>query len=61
MNLNIPTRSWLVNGELDVSEASLSEDFFSFQMGSNGKNTRWDQIVQYFMLLEKQSDAIKVS
>ena len=41
-------------------KASSPGDFFGFQMGSDRKIARWDQIVQYFTLLETQSDAIKV-
>jgi len=36
------------------------EEFFGFQMGSDRKIARWDKIVEYFLLLEKQSDKIKV-
>ncbi len=36
------------------------EEFFGFQMGSDMKIARWDRIVEYFRLLEKQSNKIKV-
>ncbi len=36
------------------------EKFFGFQMGSDCKMARWDKIVEYFYLLEKESDCIKV-
>ena len=36
------------------------EEYFGFQMGTDYKLTRWDKIVDYFYLLEKQSDKIKV-
>ena len=41
-------------------KVSSPKEFFGFQMGSDRKIARWDQIVQYFTLLEAQSDAIKV-
>jgi hypothetical protein len=36
------------------------EEYFGFQMGADFKLARWDKIVDYFYLLEKQSDKIKV-
>ena len=36
------------------------EAFFGFQLGSDLKIARWDQIVDYFRLLEAQSDNIQV-
>ena len=36
------------------------EAFFGFQLGSDLKIARWDQIVDYFRLLETQSDKIQV-
>ena len=36
------------------------ETFFGFQLGSDRKIARWDKIVEYFYLLEKQSKKIKV-
>ncbi len=36
------------------------EEFFGFQMGADYKLARWDKIVDYFYLLEKQSNKIKV-
>ncbi len=36
------------------------EAFFDFQLGSDRKIARWDQIVDYFRLLEEQSDKIQV-
>ena len=34
--------------------------FFGFQLGSDRKMARWDRIVDYFRLLEEQSDKIQV-
>ena len=36
------------------------EAFFGFQLGSDWKMARWNQIVDYFRLLEQQSDKIQV-
>jgi len=36
------------------------EEYFGFQMGADFKLARWDKIVDYFYLLEEQSDKIKV-
>ncbi|MBN1274439.1 MAG: peptidase M14 family protein [Candidatus Aminicenantes bacterium] len=36
------------------------EDFFGFQLGSDRKMARWDKIVDYFYLLEKESGELKV-
>ncbi len=36
------------------------ESFFGFQLGSDREMARWNQIVDYFRLLEEQSDKIQV-
>jgi len=36
------------------------EEYFGFQLGSDRKIARWDKIVDYYKLLEKESDKIKV-
>ena len=36
------------------------EEYFGFEMGTDFKLARWDKIVDYFYLLEKESDKIKV-
>ena len=36
------------------------KEFFGFELGSDRKIARWDKIVDYYMLLEKESDKIKV-
>ncbi len=42
------------------AEVPSPEDFFGFQMGTDKKIARWDKIIEYFELLEKESDKIKV-
>ncbi len=36
------------------------EEFFGFQLGSDKKIARWDEIIHYFEVLERESDKIKV-
>lgn len=36
------------------------EEYFGFQMGADRKLARWDKMVAYFYMLEKQSDRLKV-
>ena len=36
------------------------EEFFGFQLGSDKKIARWDKIVHYLEVLERESDKIKV-
>jgi hypothetical protein len=47
-----------------VSEAQQKvtspEGFFGFQLGSDRNIARWDKIVEYYYLLEKESDKLKV-
>jgi len=42
------------------SQVTSPEKFFGFQMGADRKIARWDRIVEYYRLLEKQSQKIKV-
>jgi len=42
------------------SKVVSPEEFFGFQMGAEKKIARWDKIVEYFYLLAKSSDRIKV-
>jgi hypothetical protein len=36
------------------------EEFFGFQMGADRKIARWDRIVDYFKLMERENTAVKV-
>jgi len=36
------------------------EEYFGFQLGSDRKIARWDKIIEYFTLLEKESSKLKV-
>ena len=40
--------------------ATPPEEYFGFQLVSDRKIARWDQIIEYFRLLERQSNKIKV-
>jgi hypothetical protein len=42
-------------------ELTSPEEFFGYRMGSDRKIARWDKIVEYFYLLQDQSDKIKVN
>ncbi|MEI6666854.1 MAG: M14 metallopeptidase family protein [Acidobacteriota bacterium] len=39
---------------------SAPDTFFGFQMGADRKMARWDKMVEYYQLLERQSPKIKV-
>ena len=41
-------------------EITAPEAFFGFPLGSDRKMARWDRIVDYFRLLEEQSNKIQV-
>ncbi len=41
-------------------EIPSPEDFFGFQMGADRKLARWDKLVEYYHLLDEQSDRIHV-
>ncbi|HSR67935.1 MAG TPA: M14 family zinc carboxypeptidase [Acidobacteriota bacterium] len=41
-------------------EITTPEEFFGFELGADKKLARWDKIVEYYYLLEKQSDRMKV-
>lgn len=44
-----------------IEKVTSPEEFFGFQLGSDREIARWDKMVEYFGLLEKQSDKIKVT
>ena len=43
-----------------VIQVTPPDEFFGFQLGSDGKLARWDKIVEYFYMLQEQSDKIKL-
>ncbi len=43
-----------------TGQITRPEEFFGFQLGSDRKMARWDEIVQYFELLDAESDCIEV-
>lgn len=43
-----------------VQAQTTPKDFFGFQMGADRKMAHWDKIVDYFKLLEEETDKIKV-
>lgn len=44
----------------EQKEITSPQEFFGFQMGSDRKIARWDKIVEYFRLLERESRKLKV-
>jgi len=45
----------LVLGAASAQEITTPEKYFGFQLGADKKMARWDKIVEYFGVLEKQS------
>src|SRR5437667_11756955 len=45
----------LILGPAIAQEITTPEKFFGFQLGADKKMARWDKIVEYFGLIEKQS------
>ena len=43
-----------------IKNITSPEEFFNFKLGSDRNIARWDKIIKYFDLLEKQSEEIKV-
>ncbi len=41
-------------------QVTSPEQFFGFRMGEDRKLARWDKLVEYYRLLERQSDRMKV-
>ena len=44
-----------------INKVTSPEDFFGYKLGSDRKLARWDKIVEYYYLLEKESDRVKVT
>ncbi|UCE04579.1 MAG: peptidase M14 family protein, partial [bacterium] len=51
---------FLLTFQLYAQQIPSPEQFFGFKMGSDGKLARWDKIVEYFKLLDEQSDKMIV-
>lgn len=58
--LFLASNSTLISSSPPSTTITSPEDFFGFQLGSDRHIARWDKIVDYFYLLEKQSPKIKV-
>ena len=53
--------TFAINTSLNAQNKITSpEEYFGFEMGADYKLARWDKIVDYYYLLEQQSDKIKV-
>jgi len=48
--------------QIAISQTKITspDEFFGFQLGSDRNIARWDKIVEYYKLLEKQSGKLKV-
>ena len=44
-----------------IQKITPPEEFFGYQLGSDRKLARWDKIVEYYWLLDKESEKIKVT
>jgi hypothetical protein len=42
-----------------LNDVTSPEKFFGFRLGTDKKLARWDKIVEYYELLEKESDRIR--
>jgi hypothetical protein len=52
--------SLLLPATLVAQDIPSPEEFFGFQMGADGKLAHWDQLLEYYALLDEQSDRIHV-
>ena len=43
-----------------LNDVTSPEKFFGFRLGTDKKLARWDKIVEYYQLLDKESDRIQV-
>jgi hypothetical protein len=55
LRLTTPSRSSDKSLRLSAQEITTPEKFFGFQLGAYKKMARWDKIVEYYAVLEKQS------
>ena len=44
-----------------MQKITSPESFFGFTLGEDRKIARWDKIVEYYKLLDQQSDRIQVT
>src|SRR5438128_2923967 len=54
-SLRLMLAASLVLGLAAAQEITAPEKFFGFQLGAEKKMARWDKIVEYYGVLEKQS------
>ncbi len=52
--------TFLLPGSLPGQEIPSPEEFFGFQMGADRKLAHWDQLLEYYDLLNERSDRIHV-
>ena len=51
---------WVSSVWMLGQQVTSPEEFFGFQLGSDRKIARWDTMVEFYQLLERQSKQIKV-
>src|SRR3954464_15397379 len=54
-NLPLILSAVLMTGLTMAQEITTPEKFFGFQLGADKKMARWDKIIEYYGVLEKQS------
>lgn len=54
------TLAGLVSTAHAANDITPPDQFFGFQLGADGELARWDKIVEYFELIEAESDRIQV-
>jgi len=51
---------FLLTASLTAQDIPSPEDYFGFRMGADRKLARWDRLVEYYDLLDRESDRIQV-
>jgi len=52
--------AFLLTASLSLAQIRSPKDVFGFEMGADYKLVRWDKMVEYFKMLDVQSDRVKV-
>jgi hypothetical protein len=60
LGLTLALAVWTPRATAQTPAVTSPERFFGFQLGADRQLARWDRIVEYFQLLERESPAVKV-
>jgi hypothetical protein len=60
VGLTLALAVWTPRVVAQAPAVTSPERFFGFQLGADRQLARWDRIVEYFQLLERESPAVKV-